>query len=98
MDHTINASIQIVPKTRQENYYELVDKAIEEIRASGLKYMVTPMETVLEGSYDEIISVFGKAQQVVLAAGATEIIVTIRLHIRKDGDVSFEEKTAKHQL
>ena len=67
---------------------------MEEIRASGLKYMVTPMETVLEGSYDEIINVFGKAQQVVLDAGASEIIVTIRLHIRKDSDVSFEEKTA----
>ena len=47
--HNIHYSFQIVPKAENCDTYGLVDKAIEVIQASGLKYMVTPMDTVIEG-------------------------------------------------
>ena len=96
MDHIINAAVQVIPKTQQKDYYQLIDEAIDVIKASGLKYTVTPMETVIEGPYAEIIDVIGKAQKAVLDAGADEIIVNIKFHIRKAGDVSFEEKIGKY--
>ena len=97
MENIINAAIQIVPKTRQKEYYPLIDAAIEEIRKSGLKYEVTPMETVIEGPYQEVMDTFKKAQEASFNAGADELIVNIKLHIRKGSDVHFEEKVAKHR-
>lgn len=95
MQHHINASIQIVPKTKTKDTYTLVDKAIQIIRTSGLKQMVTPFETIVEGPYDKIMEVFRKANSTV-AEESDEILVFIKLHIRKDRDVTFEEKTDKY--
>ncbi len=92
--HLINASIQIVPKSTKHDSYALVDKAIEIIRDSGLKHMVTPLETIIEGPYDEIMEVFGRASKTV-ASDSDEILVFIKMHIRGDRDVTFEEKTEK---
>ncbi len=97
MDHIINAAVQVIPKTREADYYHLIDKAIDEIKASGLKYMVTPMETVIEGPYAQIMEVIHRAERATLNAGADELIVNIKLHIRKGADVSFEEKIEKHK-
>ncbi|MTI22855.1 MTH1187 family thiamine-binding protein [Fulvivirga sp. RKSG066] len=97
MDHTINAAVQIVPNTNSTDIYPIIDKAIEVIQQSGLKYEVTPMETVIEGKYDEVMSVIKKAQSASLQAGAKELIVAIKLHVRQSEDVSFEEKTEKYK-
>ena len=96
MKNTINASIQVIPKSTQKDYYPLIDRAIEVIKESGLKYLVTPMETVIEGPYQEVMATMERAQHAALNAGADELIVSIKLHIRKDADVSFEEKITKH--
>ncbi len=94
MDHRINASIQIIPKSDNKDTYALVDKAILTIRDSGLKHMVTPMETIVEGTYEEIMQVFKEANEAVLPY-ADELIVFIKLHINSARDVTFEEKTEK---
>ena len=96
MKNTINAAIQVVPKCTQKDYYPLIDQAIEVIKKSGLNYLVTPMETVIEGPYQEVMDTMELAQRAALDAGADELIVSIKLHIRKDADVSFEEKITKH--
>ncbi len=93
--HTINAGLQVVPHAEGLEIYSLIDKAIEVIQNSGLRYQVTPMETVIEGSYNEVMEVIKKAQEATLAAGAEELVVSIRLHIKGSVDVSFEEKTKK---
>jgi uncharacterized protein YqgV (UPF0045/DUF77 family) len=54
------------------------------------------METVIQGKYEEIMPVIRKAQQVCLDAGAKELIVNIKLHVRKDGNVSWSEKMEKY--
>ncbi len=94
MDHRINAAIQIIPKSDNKDTYALVDKAILTIRDSGLKHIVTPMETIVEGTYEEIMQVFKAANEAVLP-DADEIIVFIKLHINSARDVTFEEKTEK---
>ncbi|XOV94361.1 MAG: MTH1187 family thiamine-binding protein [Bacteroidota bacterium] len=91
-NHTIHLSIQIVPKKKDADIYPIIDKAIEVIQASGLKYMITPMETVMEGPFDQVNQIALKAQQAVIDAGAEEVLVFIKMHYRKEGDVTFEEK------
>ena len=94
-NHTINAGLQIVPLQKSRDALQAIDRAIEVIQKSGLKHQVTPMETVIEGGYDEVMDIIKKAQQAALKAGAAELVVNIRLHLKKDMSVSFEEKTAK---
>lgn len=93
MNNIINASVQIVPKCDQDKFYPSIDAAIHVIQESGLRYKVSPMETVIEGTYNEVMSVIKDAQEASLDAGATDLAVNIRLHIRNNEDVSFEEKT-----
>ena len=45
-DHLITLGIQIVPKSSSHDTYALVDRAIDIIQQSGVKYEVTPFETV----------------------------------------------------
>lgn len=97
MENNINAAIQIIPKSKEGHIYDIIDEAIAVIQNSGLKYMVTPMETVIEGRYIEVFEVMQKAQEVALAAGADELLVNIKLHIRKGKDVTFEEKVEKYK-
>lgn len=97
MDHTINLAIQVIPKSSSRDLYFLVDKAIEAIDRSGLKYQVCPFETVIEGKYEEVMKVVKEAQLACFDAGAEELLVNIKMQIRKDGHVSIEEKTGKYQ-
>lgn len=97
MKNIINMGIQIVPKSKLIDSYWLVDQAIEVIQKSGVKHVVTPFETVMEGTQDELMEIAREAQQAVLDAGADEVLVYYRMQIRKDKDVSIEDKTGKYQ-
>lgn len=91
-DHIITLGIQIIPKSKSLDSYSLVDKAIEVIQRSGVQHMITPFETVMEGTYPELMQISEKAQKAVLDAGAEECLVYYRIHYRKNEDVKFEEK------
>ena len=91
-DHLISLGIQIVPKSKEHDTYQLIDKAIEVVQNSGVKYLITPFETVMEGPYDLLIEIASSAQKAVLEAGADECLVYLRIHYRTEGDVTFEEK------
>ncbi len=95
--HTINLGIQIIPKSKNQDTYALVDRAIEVIAASGIKYEVTPFETVMEGPEDQLMAIAKKAQEAVLAAGAEEILVYYRMQIRPSSDVTMDEKVKKYK-
>lgn len=97
MNHIINAAIQVIPKSNTKDIYAIVDKAIEAIDQSGLKYEVTPLETVIEGPYDQVMDTMKQAQEAAFNHGADEILVNIKLQVRKNGDVTFEEKVAKYR-
>lgn len=88
----VTIGIQIIPKSKGMDTYSLVDKAIEVIQQSGIKHMITPFETVMEGDYEELMKIGKTAEQAVLDAGADECLVYYRIHYRKIGDVTFEEK------
>lgn len=98
MTKTINLGLQIIPKSQNMDSYALVDEAIAIIKQSGVKYEVTPFETVMEGPEDQLMQVAKQAQEAVLAAGADEILVYYRMQIRKGGSVTIGEKTDKYRV
>lgn len=95
MKNTVHVAIQIVPISK-EHPYPIIDKAIAVIDKSGLEYRVGAMETVIQGEYDKIMNVVKEAQQVCLDAGADEIVVTMKVHAKRGGDVSWDEKLEKY--
>ncbi len=92
----VNVGFQVIPKTKEGNSYELVDKAIEVVSKSGVKYEVDPMETVMEGEYDKLMEIVKEAQEAVIAAGAQETMTFIKVHYRPEG-VTIDEKVAKYR-
>lgn len=97
MNKTINASLQVLPSGGTLPVYEMVDRAIEVIAASGLKYRVTPFETVMEGEYDKIMEIVKQAQQACYDAGAESMMTYIKIQSSKDEDVRIEDKMEKYE-
>ena len=96
MDKTVNIALQILPSSKSIHPYLLVDKAIEVIAASGLRYKVTPFETVMEGSYDEIMEVVKLAQEACYEAGAETMMTYIKIQSSRK-DVSIDDKMEKYE-
>ena len=96
MNKTVNIALQVLPTSKTIHPYKLVDEAIEVIANSGLKYKVTPFETVMEGSYDEIMKVVKLAQEACYKAGTESMMTYIKIQSSRE-DVSIEEKMEKYE-
>lgn len=96
MDKTVNIALQVLPSSKSIHPYAIVDKAIEIIAASGLRYKVTPFETVMEGSYEEIMKVVKLAQEACYEAGADSLMTYIKIQSSRT-DVSIEDKMEKYE-
>ena len=68
MSNSIILAIQLLPKVKDGNTVVIVDKVVEIIKRSGVKYTVCPFETVMEGPYDRLIRIVDEAQKVCLYA------------------------------
>lgn len=93
--HTINASLQIIPIVLDKHPYLWVDEAIEIIQQSNIKYEVGPFATVVEGSYDEVVAVINKINEYLQSKGCAEWILNVQLQMRAASSITGDEKTAK---
>ena len=96
MNKTVNIALQILPSSKTIHPYALVDAAIEVIIASGLKYKVTPFETVMEGTYDEIMTVVKQAQEACYEAGADSLMTYVKIQSSRE-DVTIGDKMGKYE-
>ena len=96
MKNYVNIALQVLPKSKTKEAYDLVDDAIKVIQGSGLKYQVCPFETAIEGPYDEIMKLVEKVQETCFNEGAEELLVYIKIQNRKDSKVTIEEKMRKY--
>ncbi|MDV2686366.1 MTH1187 family thiamine-binding protein [Alkalihalophilus lindianensis] len=88
---TVTAGFQVLPNGKDMKTDGVIPKIVEVVQNSGLTYHVGPMETVIEGDIDDVLSVIKTAQQVGIDEGAQEVLTNIKLHYREDG-VSIKEK------
>jgi uncharacterized protein (TIGR00106 family) len=92
---TMNVSVQVLPLV--EDAYPIVDKAIETIQASGIKYEVGPLETTLEGDdLDQLIEVAKSAHRACFKAGAGKVVTIIKIADALEG-TSIDEKVGKYR-
>lgn len=89
----LNVGVQVLPLA--EDVYQIVDKAIEAIQASGVKYKVGPLETILEGDdLDRLLEVAKTAHRVCLKEGARKVVTIIKVAESLE-DTSIEEKISR---
>ena len=90
-----NVSLQVIPKGTADSY-KTVDKVIEYIMASGVRHVVGPMETTMEGELPELLEIVKKAQDICVSDGADRVISVVKIDYSPKG-VTIDEKTAKYR-
>jgi uncharacterized protein (TIGR00106 family) len=93
-NRTVNVSVQVLPLA--EDVYPIVDRAIEVISSSGVKFEVGPMETVMEGPLEELIEIAKAAHLACFQAGAEQVVTIIKIGDRIGG-TTMEEKLGKYR-
>ncbi|ASI99587.1 MTH1187 family thiamine-binding protein [Thermococcus celer] len=78
--------------TESPSVGKYLEPVIEVIRASGLKYRVCPMGTVVEGSVDEILGLVRACHEAILKAGARRVVISLRIDDRTDKPLTIEGK------
>lgn len=92
----VNVSLQVLPRVPDEYIYDVVDKVIELIQKSGVKYEVGPMETTMEGELDLLLEIVKKAQELCIEEGATRVMSIIKIDYKPEG-VTIDEKVGKYR-
>ncbi|MCL2679393.1 MAG: thiamine diphosphokinase [Dehalococcoidia bacterium] len=94
-DIPLNVSVQVLPLAADP--LPIVDKALEVIRQSGVKYEVGPLETTLEGvDLGQLLEIAEAAHRACFEAGAERVVSIIKIAQDAAG-TTIEGKTAKHR-
>lgn len=93
-----NVSLQVLPVCDggKEKIYAIVDKVIAYIASHGVKYVVCPHETTMEGDLDSLMEIVKGAQRICVEAGASGVISHVKIEYEPGGGASIEEKTGKY--
>jgi len=92
----VNVSFQVLPIVKEERVYEIVDKVIEHIDKSGVKYEVGAMETTMEGDFDKLIDIVKKSQQICIKEGVPRVVSIVKIDYKPEG-VTIDEKVKKYR-
>jgi uncharacterized protein (TIGR00106 family) len=92
----VNVSLQILPSVPDERLYSVVDKVIELIQKSGVKYEVGAMETTMEGDLDYLLEIVKRAQDICVSEGASRVCSIVKIDYKPEG-VTMNEKTYKYR-
>ncbi|MBL7720289.1 MAG: thiamine-binding protein [Flavipsychrobacter sp.] len=96
MHNIINLAIQVLPLYKEQpEGIRIIDRAIECIQQSGLKYVVCPFETVVEGEYDTVMKLVKDIHEVCYAAGAASLIMNMKLQSSVMA-VAIDDKIGKY--
>lgn len=92
----INLSLQVLPVVEDAKIYPVVDKVIEYIQSTGVKYEVGPMETTMEGELDMLLDIVKKAQEICVQEGAQRVVSIVKIDYKSEG-VTINEKVYKYR-
>jgi len=91
-----NLSLQILPVVAEQDIYPVVDQVIALIAASGLPYVVGPMETTIEGDLDVLLGLVRHALQLCHDLGVPRVAAMVKIDYKPAG-VSIDEKIGKYR-
>jgi len=76
------AEFSVVPLGKGESVSQYVSECLKIVEASGIEYRMNPMGTVMEGDYDEVMSVVRKCHMRVMEL-SPRVITSIKIDDRK---------------
>jgi uncharacterized protein (TIGR00106 family) len=94
MTRTVTVAVEVLPFS--DDPYPVVDKAIAAIRATGIKYEVCPMETVMEGTLDQCLAAAKAAHEACFEAGVQRALTFIKISDGTSGS-TIDDKMAKYR-
>ncbi|MEW9698710.1 MTH1187 family thiamine-binding protein [Paenibacillus sp. SI8] len=90
-------SIQIIPKTKNnEDVIPYVDRAIEVIAKSGVKHIVNPLETTMEGELDQLLAIVKEMNEAMIEMGSPNVISQVKIYFNPSG-ASMDKLTEKYR-
>jgi len=92
----VSASFQILPIGTHQHPYAWVDEAIAIIQKSGLSHRVQAFDTVVEGTYPEIMALIDQINQHLCSAGCEEWITHLQMQMRSNASITSAEKLEKY--
>jgi uncharacterized protein (TIGR00106 family) len=90
----ITVSFEVIPLC--DDPYPVVDKAIEVVQRSGVKYEVGPHETTMEGELDRLLEIVKAGHRACFEAGAERVITFVKIVDAVEG-TTIAEKVAKYR-
>jgi len=92
-------AIQVLPQSAAgDEVLAIVDKVIAYIKSTGLKTVVGPFETVIEGDFEKLMEIAAECQRICIREGAAGLLTYMKIAYNPHGGVwSIEKKIAKHQ-
>lgn len=91
-----SVSLQVLPTISGDKLFACVDKVIEYIDSLGLKYVVGPFDTTIEGELDELMEIVKRAQIIACENGADGVFSNVKISYNPKGVHTIEEKTSKY--
>lgn len=95
-NHKINVAIQLLPLSNNIDKYQIIDEAIALIKNSGLKYVVCPFETVVEGTFNEVMLLITNIKNSALNGQNEELILNLKLHCNSTKSLYIDDKIGKY--
>lgn len=90
-------SIQILPKTKNnEDIIPYVDRAIQVIQESGVKYQVSSLETTMEGDIEQLLEIVKKMNDAMIELGSPSVLSQIKILFNPQG-ASMDKLTEKYR-
>lgn len=90
------AVMPMLPFVSEEEMYSVVDKVIELIKQSGLKYEIGAMSTTVEGEFEEVFELIKACHKLPFELGTQRVITVARID-EKVGNLTIDEKLKHHR-
>ncbi|HCC37807.1 MAG TPA: hypothetical protein DEQ14_09415 [Treponema sp.] len=92
-------AIQVLPQSVAGNEaLAIVDKVIAYIKSAGLKTVVGPFETTVEGGFEQLMEMAAECQRICIREGAAGLMTYMKMAYNPNSGVwSIDEKTGKHR-
>ena len=90
-------AIQVLPQIAGDELLNIVDKVIDYIKSTGLKTVVGPFETVIEGDFIQLMDIAKECQLICIREGAPSLLTYLKIAYNPNGGTwSIDEKITKH--
>ncbi|HPD98516.1 MAG TPA: MTH1187 family thiamine-binding protein [Synergistales bacterium] len=87
------AEVVIAPHgTASPSLGKYVAEVEKTLRSFGLKTMLTPMGTILEGDLDRVLEAVRAAHEIPFSQGALRVSTTLKIDERRDKEMTMEGK------